>query len=584
MGSVPDIDPREIARNWLTAFSDAITAGDVAATAETFLSFGWFRDVLTFTWTFRSLEGPEKITSYLSGSGKLTPGYISSVKPYEDLWVRPAVFPAAKQTGVEVPFSYETPIAVGRGFARVVDDGAGNWRALSVCMFITDLKGHEEAKFELGIYGGHTLAWADVLAERRLRVETEPQVLIVGASQIGLMITAVCKQMGFRALNIERTPRVGDIWRNRYPTLALHTTRRQHELLYQPYPTTWPQFTPKDKFADWLESYAKHQDLVVWTSSQIDGQPVYHGENRHWDVTINRDGTKTTVHPTHIIMATGALGEPYLPTLQGRADFKGTVLHGHHYRGGPPYAGQRVIVVGAANTAIDICQDLWFHKAKSVTMIQRSSTCVIGGDTAAKNLQQVWNDDAPTAVGDLKFRTMPLGLLKKIQQSRTQEMWDEDKEVFDKLRKGGVKLNMGPSGEGQLLMVWQRCGGYWVDKGGADLIEAGEITVKQGIEPVAFTEGGLKFTDGTELEADTIIFATGYTNIRETAKNIFGEEEMKNVGDVFGLDEEGELKGSFKPSGHSGLWFGTGDTITARTMSKPLVLQLKALELGLNTL
>lgn len=176
-------------------------------------------------------------------------------------------------------------------------------------------------------------------------------------------------------------------------------------------------------------------------------------------MTISYEGKNVTVHPAHIIVATGTLGEPLIPSLPGRTEFKGSVLHGHHYQGGPPYAGQRVIVVGAANTAIDICQDLWFHKAQSVTMIQRSSTCVIAGETVAKNVQRIWQDHAPTAVGDLKFKTMPLGLLKKIQQSRTQEMWDEDKKMFEKLGKGGVKLNMGPDGEGQLLMVWQRCGG-----------------------------------------------------------------------------------------------------------------------------
>ncbi|TCD61860.1 hypothetical protein EIP91_007829 [Steccherinum ochraceum] len=278
-------------------------------------------------------------------------------------------------------------------------------------------------------------------------------------------------------------------------------------------------------------------------------------------------------------MATGNLGQPLMPSLPSRDQFKGTVLHGHYYQGGPPYAGQRVVVVGAANTAIDICQDLVFHKAKSVTMVQRSSTCVIAGETAAKHIQEIWRDHLPTAVGDLKFKSMPLGLLKKIQQSRTQELWDEDKEMFEKLRKGGVKLNMGPENEGQLLMVFERCGGYWVDKGGADLIAAGDVKVKHG-SPTAFTADGLHFADGTNIGADSIIFATGYVNIRETAKKIFGEEALRNVGEVYGLDEEGELKGSFRPTGHPGLWFGTGEIVTGRTMAKQLVLQLKAIELG----
>ena len=171
-----DANPRPIALSWLAKFSKAVSAGDVAATTSTFLAHGWLRDVLTFTWTTRSLEGPSKIADYLTG--KLKPGYITDVKHYEDQWVLPAFFPAGPHTGVEEAFSYETPVAHGRGFARLVQDADGEWKALSVCMYVTDLKGHEETNYELGIYGGHTLAWADVYAERRSRIEKDPQVLI----------------------------------------------------------------------------------------------------------------------------------------------------------------------------------------------------------------------------------------------------------------------------------------------------------------------------------------------------------------------------------------------------------------------
>ncbi|TCD63704.1 hypothetical protein EIP91_005109 [Steccherinum ochraceum] len=268
-----DEDPCHIAVSWLSKFGEAICAGDIAATTNTILPHGWLRDVLTFTWDCRSLEGTEKISKYLSG--KLKPGFITDVKLWDDAHVRPAFFPLGPgASGVEAPFSFEAPVTHGRGLARLVKDGNGEWKALSVCMYVADIKGHEETDHEVGIYGNHTLAWADVYAERKAKIESEPQVLIVGGGQIGLMLAATCKQMDIRALTIERTDRVGDMWRSRYPTLVLHTTRRQHEMLYQPYPATWPLFAPKAKFGDWLEGYVQFQDLVVWTSSQIDGQPL----------------------------------------------------------------------------------------------------------------------------------------------------------------------------------------------------------------------------------------------------------------------------------------------------------------------
>ena len=63
--------------------------------------------------------------------------------------------------------------------------------------------------------------------------------------------------------------------------------------------------------------------------------------------------------------------------------------------------------------------------------------------------------------------------------------------------------------------------------------------------------------------ADHPVFRTGYINIKETARKIFGDEVVGQVGDVYGLDEEGELKGSFRPSGHPGV--STGYLISDRT-------------------
>ncbi|TCD61856.1 hypothetical protein EIP91_007825 [Steccherinum ochraceum] len=578
-----DTDPRRISLAWLARFADALCAGDSSTTTTLFHPDGWFRDALALSWQFRSLEGSAKIRQYLAD--KLKPGYITDVKHYEDAWIRPAFYAAGKYgKGIELAFSYETPVAHGKGVARLVwEPLSEQWKALSVCMSITDLTGHEAIDHELGIYGGHTLAWADVAAERRAEVEASPQVLIIGAGHTGLMAAAACKQQNIRALVIERHERVGDLWRKRYPTLVLHTTRRQNELLYQPYPTSWPEFIAKDKYADWLESYVTFQDLVVWTNSQMDGHPVYHDETRSWDVTINQNGHTIIVHPTHIVMATGALGQPFLPNLPGRNLFPGRVCHGAHYQGGPSYAGERIVVVGAGNTAIDICQDLCFHKAKSVTMVQRSVTCVIDGETSARLGRKIWADEAPSEVGDLRFTSLPLGLFKKMQQDRVHEMWEQDAPMFEKLKKGGLELYMGPENEGSLMLVLETGGGYWQDKGGADLIGRGDIKVKQGTTPVEFTANGLLFADGSTLEADSIVFATGYSPMREYATKLFGEDTLRRVreGALYGVNKEGEYNFTHKPTGHPGLWFGAGGVLIARPMARQLALQLKAIELGL---
>lgn len=63
-----------------------------------------------------------------------------------------------------------------------------------------------------------------------------------------------------------------------------------------------------------------------------------------------------------------------------------------------------------------------------------------------------------------------------------------------------------------------------------------------------YTEKGLAFSDGTEIKADVIVLATGFVgNLRQHVENIFGSTVANKAGDCFGLNNEGEVLGAFKP-------------------------------------
>ncbi len=236
-------------------------------------------------------------------------------------------------------------------------------------------------------------------------------------------------------------------------------TDRRHTVLYQPYPSNWPEFTPRDKLADWLELYASIQDLVVWTNAEFKERPVYSTETNDWDVTITREGFEVKLRPAHIVLATGTLGEPNIPDIPDMERFQGCVLHSHEYTGGTQFAGKRAVVVGAGNSAIDVCQDLVFHGAQSVTMLQRSVTCVMAREFISGLQRAAFPEDVPLAIADFKWASFPLGLMKKLMIASEGAMWDAQKELHDKLRKGGLNLNMGPEGQGLYLLVMERGGG-----------------------------------------------------------------------------------------------------------------------------
>lgn len=176
-------ESKAFAENWLSEFSDAVYEKDVSAFTSLFLPNGWFRDVLVFDWDNRSLAGPEKIRSYIAG--RLHSSNITNIRLDERQGLEPSFFAvSADLSGVEAAFRFEAPAIWGRGFIRLLPSSNGSWKALSVFMTVDDIKGHEEADHESGLYRRHTLTWQDVIADRHRAIEEDPQVLVRECSLI----------------------------------------------------------------------------------------------------------------------------------------------------------------------------------------------------------------------------------------------------------------------------------------------------------------------------------------------------------------------------------------------------------------
>ncbi|KAF7335716.1 FAD/NAD-P-binding domain-containing protein [Mycena venus] len=577
------LDSRAIATSWLNSFGDFLEGGHLAGAISCFVPDGWLRDVLVFTWKNRTLSGQARIETYLKDT--LKPASITQVK----LDTRPNLGPefghlTHAASGVSSGFTFETVVGHGQGYFSLVENEVGEWKALMVFVTLVDIRGHEEAGPEKGVYGGHTLAWHDVHRERREAIERNPHVLIIGGGQTGLNVGARFRQMNIPTLIIETRARIGDNWRQRYPTLTLHTIKAQHTMLYQSYPDNWPTYTPRDKLADWLEQYAISQDLVIWTNSRALPTPTYDAASKRWTVVIDRAGVQVVLHPAHIVLAAGTLGAPRVPSIPDAEVFSGTTIHAAAYPGGKEFVRKRTLVVGAGNSSADICQDLAFQDAAEVTMLQRSSTCVVSADNVARKLEHLWPANVPTDVADFKVQVMPYLLLREIGKATTESMWAEEKETHEGLREAGLSLTMGKDGSGQYPMIFERFGGYWLDVGVAQMIRAGKVKVKQGIEIARFTETSAVFTDGSSLEIDAVIFATSYESIRDTMRGLFGNAVIDQTSAVWGVDEEGELNGCYCPSGYPGFWYAAGDFGISRFYSKQLALEIKAIQLGLLTL
>lgn len=214
-------------------------------------------------------------------------------------------------------------------------------------------------------------------------------------------------------------------------------------VLYQAYPRTWPVFTPRDKIADWLEQYVETQDLVVWTNARPLPHPIYDGAAKRWTVVVDRGGTPVTLHPAHIVVAAGVLGAPRVPLVRDREVFRGVSLHSSEYQGGAVFAGHRVVVVGAGNTAADLCQDLVFHGARSVTMVQRSGTWVVSSSSARRLMERMYPDELGVDVCDIMAMARPLALMRKFDKVTERQMMEQERETHRGLREAGFNIVSG---------------------------------------------------------------------------------------------------------------------------------------------
>ncbi|KAK4245507.1 oxidoreductase-like protein [Corynascus novoguineensis] len=609
------IDAPRVAADLIAALNAALAQADYDAAAELFLSdpvekpgsgadggssgaSAFWRDHLVLSWRLRTLKGRGKIQEFLEGQlgrdGKN--GSIRFEVDSSSDFRRPAVAelrPLGGVTGVAffVKVERDDGIAgrVGRGVIRMVEVEGGVWKVWTLFTTLEEVKGQEERRGERrekGVEHGEKEGrrnWAERRRDESQFVQSGPDVLVIGAGQGGLTAAARLKMLGIPTLVIDKNKAVGDNWRKRYHQLVLHDPVWYDHMPYLPFPDFWPVFTPKDKLADWFEAYVKALELNVWTQSEM-LSCSWDGAEKSWAVQIKRTRTDgqaetRTLYPKHIVIATGHSGKPHLPTIPGMDSFKGDLLcHSGNFPGAKESGkGKRAVVVGACNSSMDICQD-YVEKGYDVTMVQRSSTYVISSENAVKVALGVLYEEngPPVEDSDLFVWGWPSEALKSLQIDITTISVGRDKEMLDGLEKAGFKIDKGPSNGGLFLKYLQRGGGYYIDVGGAKLIIDGKIKVKQGQEITQVLPTGLKFADGSELQADEIVFATGYDNMRTTAKEILGDELPDKVGDIWGWDSEGEMRTIWTSSGHPGLWFHGGNLALCRYNSRLVALQILA--------
>ncbi|WP_176598976.1 MULTISPECIES: NAD(P)-binding domain-containing protein [Sphingobium] len=566
---------QHVAECWLGSIEEALAENDIGLATTLLKPDGYWRDLLTFKWEFTTAHGADEIRAMLSGAVQhsLPRSFRVEGTPYVSMLGNIA------QT-LDFFFTFETEIALGRGHVRLIRDEGTSGRSVAYTVLTTmnELKDFPESvgRTRLRDFPECTLAASASEA-------VDPDVIIVGAGQAGLMLGARLRQLDVKTLIVERGAKVGETWRKRYRTLKLHNDIAMNHFPYLPFPENWPTYLPKDKVADWLEFYAHAMDLDVWTSTIFE-DAKFDPVERVWTVNLTlANGATRMLKTRHIVSAMGVAGLPRIPQIPGLDGFRGTLLHSSQPFDDIDVEGKKVVVVGAGTSAHDIAQN-FCTRGGDVTMIQRSSITVLSLEPGAQRVYQLYRDNdgvRPINDTDMTGAAIPFPLLAKLHQPLSRSIQEQDRELLDGLRKVGFLLDNGEDDSGFYMKLVRYHAGYYLNVGASDLIVDGKIKVRSGLGVARLTATRVILDDGTALDADIVVLATGYQSLQEQVRKLFGSELADKVGPIWGLDEGGEMRNMYAPTAQENFYVLGGGFPTARFYSKFTALYIKADLMGL---
>jgi putative flavoprotein involved in K+ transport len=576
------LELRRVAAGWLAGFEAALASGDATALGRMFHADAHWRDVLAFTWHVTPLAGADAIVQrLLAEQGRVRArGFVLPAERRA-----PRLVTRLGTRCIEALYEFSTAIGGGAGIFRLSEAEDGLMKAWLISTTLQSITGHEErigANRPSGSaysrnFGGDN--WADVRRKAAAYEDRDPAVLVVGGAQAGLAVAARLNRLGVDTLVVEKWPRIGDSWRKRYHSLALHNSIHINHLPYMPFPPSWPTYIPKDMLGNWFEFYADAMEINCWTDTEFAGAEWDAG-SQCWNARLKRgDGSERVMRPRHIVCANGVSSYPMMPDVPGLDAFQGTVMHSEGFDSGAGWGGKRALILGTGSSANDMALDLHSHGVHT-TMIQRGSTTVVSINPSARLNEAVWDEPGTMEDADVIASSVPPPLVLRNYRAVVKRMMELDREIVEGLRRIGFKHDIGEDETGHQMKYFRRGGGYNLDAGSSELLIKGEIGLLQYDRIERFVAEGALLHDGRLVPADLVLLATGYYPQQELIRRSMGEAMVERIGPVWGIGPDGELNNMYKRTPQQGLWFIAGGLPQCRINSKFLALQIKAMELG----
>ena len=304
------------------------------------------------------------------------------------------------------------------------------------------------------------------------------KTVVIGAGPAGLATAAQLRRHGVPVLVIERAGAVGSSWRGRYDRLRLNSSRPFSKLPGARYPAGTPMFPSRDQVVAYLEDYARENELEIRFRTRVERLEPHGGgwcvETSTGDLTAD-----------HVIVAAGYEHTFWVPRWPGRDRFEGRLIHSAEYQNAEQFRGADALVVGSGSSGMEIAYDLAEGGAARVRMAVRTRPNIIIREPLGPLLARMVVK-LPTAWAD---RLMSAVRRKKLGDLSAVGLPEPEEGVVSRLKR----LRVAPA---------------IVDHDVIDAIRDGRIEIVGAVE--SLDEGGVWLADGTRIEPDALIAATGF--------------------------------------------------------------------------
>ncbi|OHE97143.1 hypothetical protein CORC01_07584 [Colletotrichum orchidophilum] len=594
--------PTKIALDLIKEFNAALKANDAAAVESCFFAEqAYWKDQLAFTYHLRTFQQAGVIasnlieTKCLRGLDQFRLDGVASFAP---------VTPSLQFIDCNFTFQTVSPAAICHGkllllpiksHRRNVD--SVTWKIWLLSTRLVDYTFHPE---NLSLLRGPA-------KQLGILDQLETDVIIIGGGNSAVSVAARLKALGVESVMLDRNPTPGDNWALRYHAMKFHIPTVICNMAYLEYAKElqFPHFLTREELANQVQRYVATFNLNIINSVKIKST-TYDQVNKVYTVTFMTPTGPRVAVAKHIVQATGIGSQkPHMPLMSDPQLYKGVSLHSTAYRSAKDLkmlGVKSALVIGSANTAFDILEDCHAAGLKT-TMVVRSPTFVFPVayicDPAAHGNYEKLGVEA-----DKDSMALPTNIDAHLVRGHFFQSASQEPDRYAALAKSGFPVIDGRSPESCLLVnLFEKGGGHYLDVGGTALLSDGKAGVKANVEPVAFTSTGLRFSDGSTLDADAVVWCTGFADrdVRKSAAEILGASPMDEMntlsGDggcgssgslgpreiaarldaTWGVDAEGEVRGMWKRQLRLDYyWIMGGDTRVQRWHSRTLALQIKA--------